>query len=228
MRTKIAAALAASAIVCVSAGAANAVTSTNILYDNLYEATAGATPYSDFTLGRLAQSFSTGAAAVSLGDVSVLLQADYADPPGDYGTVSLLADDSATPGAVLATLGTVDDGELSLTPTVYTFSGGQQLAADTRYWIEISGTDMSIGGWNSESDDSGAGVAGEYVFNANGVSSDSNGAYQMAVTAAPAIVSGAPEPTTWLLMMAGIGGAGLWLRRAKASLASRITALARS
>jgi hypothetical protein len=29
-------------------------------------------------------------------------------------------------------------------------------------------------------------------------------------------------------MMAGIGGAGLWLRRAKASLASRITALARS
>jgi len=39
----------------------------------------------------------------------------------------------------------------------------------------------------------------------------------MDVTAEAATISAAPEPSTWLLMMAGIGAAGLWLRRAKAS-----------
>jgi len=217
MRIKIAAAFAAVAIVGVSAGAAYATTSTDTLYDNLNESTQGADPYSDFVFGPLAASFSTGSTAVTLGTVSVLLQQDHADPPGDYATVSLLADDNTAPGALIATLGTVDDGQLNSPPTAYSFSGGEQLAADTRYWIEISGTDTSVGGWNFEGDSSGVGVAGEYFSNFNGVSANSNGAYQMDVTAEAATISAAPEPSTWLLMMAGIGAAGLWLRRAKAS-----------
>jgi len=214
MRLKMAAAFAAVAIVGVSAGAAYAATSAVTLYDNLSETTQGANPYSDFTLGPLANSFSTGSTAVTLGTVSVSLQEAFFDPPSDYATVSLVADDNNTPGAVLATLGTVYDGQLSFTPTTYSFSGGEQLTADTRYWIEISGTDSSVGAWTLDGDGAGTGVAGEYFSNVNGVYSSANGAYQMDVTAEAASVSAAPEPSTWLLMMAGIGGVGLWLRRA--------------
>jgi len=217
MRTKIAAAFAAVAIVGVSAGAAYATTGVDTLYDNLNETTQGANPYSDFTLGPLANSFSTGSTAVTLGTVSVMFQEVFADPPSDYATVSLFADNNSTPGALIATLGTVSDSQISSNSKIFSFNGGQQLAADTRYWIEVSGTDGSAGAWNLDGNNAGTGVAGEYFSNANGVSSDINGAYQMDVTAQTTAVSAAPEPSTWLLMMVGIGGAGLWLRRAKKS-----------
>ncbi len=39
---------------------------------------------------------------------------------------------------------------------------------------------------------------------------------------ATTMVSGAPEPSTWLLMITGIGGIGLMLRRVKAALGSPV------
>lgn len=214
MKTKMAVAFAAVAMMGASASAANAVTGGTVLYDNLDATTVGAGPYSDNQLGPIAASFSTGSSAVSLGTVSVLLQELLTDPPSDYATIALLGDDNTSPGAVIATLGTVYDSQLSFSPTTFSFSGGEQLAANTRYWIEITGTTYSVGAWNSAGDDSGTGVAGEYFSNFNGVAPDAAKAYQMEVTAAPAGVSAAPEPSAWLLMIAGVGGVGLLLRRA--------------
>jgi len=214
MKTKTAAAFVAVAMIGASAGAANAVTGGTILYDNLDTATVGAGPYSDNELGPIAASFSTGGAAVSLGTVSVLLQELLTDPPSDYATIALLGDDNTSPGAVIATVGTVYDSQLTFSPSTFSFSGGEQLAANTRYWIEITGTTYSVGAWNAAADDSGTGVANEYFSTFNGVAPNAAGAFQMEVTAEPAGVSAAPEPSAWLLMIAGVGGVGLLLRRA--------------
>jgi hypothetical protein len=43
------------------------------------------------------------------------------------------------------------------------------------------------------------------------------------VTLAPAPVSAVPEPATWALMILGLGGMGLMLRRARSSDGSRLT-----
>jgi hypothetical protein len=185
-----------------------------ILYDNL----GAQTYYQDHitdtgaqAFGPLYASFSTGAYSTALTDLKLRLGAD--DPAdGGFFTVSLLSDAGLSPGAVLASLGTVSDSALSSAQTSVIdmpISTAIHLAADTRYWIELSSDDTSAT-WAYSLDLGGPGVAGEYYDNAGGVypnnSSEWPGAYQMSVTAVP-------EPMSVALFASGLVGMGVIRRR---------------
>ncbi|MGH6992800.1 MAG: choice-of-anchor R domain-containing protein [Caulobacteraceae bacterium] len=194
-------------VVTVSAGAAT-------LYDNI-----GATPYDAEAIeayGPLAASFSTSSATTLTG-VEVLLY--LPEDPAATTTVDLLADNSTSPGTLIATLGTIDDSMLNGGDNPVSLATDQALAADTRYWIELTSNDDAIS-WDYAANPSGPGVAGEYWSDNRGVTQngyDDNGPFQMDLTAGAA---GVPEPATWALMVLGFGALGWALRRRGTGLAA--------
>lgn len=179
-----------------------------VLYNNLGAASTGTDPVAGF--GPLADSFSTGASAVSLDTLTLLVDGNAGS--GGSFTVNLLTDNNTSPGAVLAS-GTFSDSVLAGTLTPLTFTcNGCSLAADTRYWIQLADAGGTTTNWSWSSDISGVGVANEYFANSNGVfANNPNGPYQME------LIAGVPEPATWALMLAGLGiiGAGLRMNRRK-------------
>lgn len=189
----------------VTAGAlAASAAQAGALLDTLSSPPSGfADPVAD--LGPLADSFSTGASAVTLGSVSLLLGATPTD--GGSVTVSLLSDAGQSPGALIDTLGVIPDAALSSTGTVASVGGaGATLAANTRYWISVSTSDASSAVLSYTNASTGAGASGEVFANANGVFPDSEGPYQIRVLAAP-------EPAAWSLMILGAGLIGGAMRR---------------
>ncbi|QWF70473.1 VPLPA-CTERM sorting domain-containing protein [Methylomonas paludis] len=137
------------------------------IYDSLSAVSAGFNLVSNANFGPLADSFSTGANPFSLTDLQLALTSNDASTSGTV-TVSLFSDSDASLGSLLATLGTISDTSLSAyTPTTVDFAQSTpiQLAANTRYWIEVSATDDSSAGWSYTTDTTGTGVATE--FNAN-------------------------------------------------------------
>ena len=171
---------------------AGAAASATVLYDNLsapidgedFISAVGAT----FSVGPLADSFSTGGSAMSLTDLKVRVSGDPASN-GDVG-ISLLADNSASPGAFIATLGGIAAGSLG-SDLVYDFSLASPiaLAANTRYWIELTTTNVSAT-WPFSLDLSGTGVASEFFFSAGAPAPNFEGPYLMRVEAT------VPEPAT--------------------------------
>ncbi len=182
--------------------------------------------------GPLADSFSTGAGGFTLGQVDLNLGAGTGT-----GTVSvaLYSDNSTFPGAVLASLGSIAESSIVGATGVYSFSAFTpiSLAANTRYWIELTSTDTSASPgasamWNYAVDDTGTdagstNLSGEYFVNSNtsaasnvgtypnGSESDTNGPYVMTLSSLSTSPTSAPEPAT--LGILGIGMAGIRLVR---------------
>lgn len=188
----------------------------DILYNNLPASPSGADGVappiqSIIGLGPLANSFSTGATAVTLSDVKLLLE--ISPPPAGSITVTLLSDASMNPGAFLTTIGTWSDGSLSDIPAVIDFPTTYNLAAHTRYWVQVSTSDESSAEWLFSFDTSGPGVANEFTANANGVVPNSEGPYQMEVIAVPTVSTPEPSSLTFLFLGSlGLLGYG-WRRR---------------
>jgi PEP-CTERM motif len=179
-------------------------------------------------------SFQTGASAVRVSDIALLLNSIFSRP-GDTFTVSIsggvpLADVEFIPslglnvgpgGPALASV-TRPISDLSTNLTVEHFSGfdGLQLQANTFYWIDLtisgqSDADNASIGWGVTDDASGPGVAEEYnsseitdfTFFPNAPTPPPNNGgpiFQMEVSAAAA-----PEPSTWALMLMGLAGLGV-------------------
>ncbi|HEY1880240.1 MAG TPA: choice-of-anchor R domain-containing protein [Caulobacteraceae bacterium] len=186
-------------------GVASAAGAT-VLYDNLGAGSSGVDPASSF--GPLADSFSTGGGSFNLKAVTVLIDGTSTD--GGAFTVSLLADNSTSPGAVIVSTGSISDSVLDPTLTAETFDLSATLSPGTRYWIEISsvaGDVPSSLDWSWSLDTSGTGVAGEFFSNTNGVVANSGGPYQMFIS------DTVPEAPVWALLMAGFGALGAVLRR---------------
>jgi hypothetical protein len=147
---------------------------------------------------------------VGLADVKVLVLADTPTDGGSFN-VDLLADSATSPGATIATLGTVADSSLTGSLAVFdiTLATPIALAANTRYWIELAGGATS-GEWSYDAANTGIGVPSEYnyyggtVYNNNGFTP-----YQMQVN----VTGGVPEPATWAMLIVGLGLSGFALRR---------------
>ena len=181
----------------LSSTAANAT----YLYNNIDVSSGGTASASTLDNGSLGNSFSTGSAGYSLTSVDLLVLADDPSDGGSF-TVSLLNDSSIHPGSTIAT-DILNDSVLSTSLSILSAPFASiKLAADTRYWIELSTSTGSLE-WSFTGVNDGIGVANEYNFYAAAVSANQAFTpYQMSIGSA------APEPSTWALMLAGFAGLG--------------------
>jgi hypothetical protein len=180
------------------------------LYNSLGGASGGTDPTSGF--GPLANSFVTNGTPVALTDVKLLLT-NGGDPGHGTVAVSLLGDAHNHPGAVLANLGTINDTSLTSSLSVIDLSVSlpHELAANTRYWIELTGS-HSTAQWSWTMDTSGPGVSRGFFSNRAGVFGPSNGPYQMGINPG----TPAPEPSSLLAMgIGGVCGLGVLIRRSR-------------
>ena len=173
-----------------------------VLYDNISGASgavSGGSARIASTNAPLANSFSTGGQSTLLTDVGLLVLALNPSSGGSF-SVSLLSDNSTSPGVTLTTIATVDDSLLAATlgtfdyqlPTPY------PLAANTRYWIELD-SPSTTSEWSFTATNVGIGVDNEYVYYAGQVFANSAFTpYQMTVTTV------VPEPTTLGLCALGL------------------------
>jgi len=195
--------------------AAPGVWAQTTIYDNLsYATSAGASVWgSGSTTGMMADSFSTLSTDSSLTTVDLLLRR-YASSETGSTTIGLYADNSTSPGTLLAVLGTINDTTLSYgSYTEYSYNSTFSLASDTRYWIGITAPTADIVSWAEANDASGVGTSGEYFYwNSPPVAPNSEGPFGLSVSVTP---EATPEPST--LALASLGGLGiLWqLRRRK-------------
>lgn len=186
---------------------ASTASATNVdLYNNL-----AATSYGNDNIGSygsLADSFSTGSTGFHFTSLTLFL--DVASPSTGTITASLLSDSSTSPGTTLETIGTLSETGLTGPFADYSFSTAYLLAANTRYWIELSDSDNG-GFWSWSTDVSGTGVGNEFFANQGGVfANNPNGPYQMQVSGIPT-----PEPGTLVLMGSGLLTLAGRIRRSK-------------
>jgi hypothetical protein len=191
----------AAALLAFTAPLSNRATAAT-LYNNLSATSNGADPASGS--GPLYDSFSTGASAFNLSNFDLLIRASNPNDGGDFN-VSVRADNATSPGATIFTSGDFLDSSLSNLPSPIGFSFAPlALAANTRYWIELSSTGSVFWSWSL--DVSGLGVANEFFANSVGVSPNNpGGPYQMAVPS----LSQTPLPASWTTMLAGLAIFGL-------------------
>ena len=122
----------------------------------------------------------------------------------DQITVSLYSDNAGVPGDFIEVIGTFFDAAISTEPTTITLepSNPIALAANTRYWVQVTNSLTTTVRWVTLDNDGGTGVAPEFWYKNTGDSGSnvSGPAYQMAVfNEALAGVSGTGQvgsPTT--------------------------------
>lgn len=190
--------------------------STITLYDNTGAATDGADCVDYTSCGtspdseQLYDSFTSGGTSEQLVELNLILSGDSTSSGAVQ--VGLYSDDFTEPGALIANLGSVSDSALSNEAAEYDVSLAVDpiLAANTRYWIGLSGTTTAEWAWSL--DTSGPGVADEYYSNPDGTFPNSDGPYQMSVMVTETETP-TPEPASIFLIAAGAGLLGLLRRR---------------
>ncbi len=199
--------------------------------DVLFDSITGNTPTgsdpvlavtSGGSAGPLGNSFSTGAQGVYLPAVTLTLELN-ASTPGDLGSIqiSLWSDGGGTngPSTELAAFNSIEDSQLSSSAySLISVSSSQDiaLAANTRYWIELTSTDSSAS--LAYGADSGIGVSSEYFLNQYSsplVTSNAGGPYLMSV----AVV---PEPASVGLLAFGAFALAGFTRRRRDALADGV------
>jgi hypothetical protein len=135
---------------------------TRTLFDDIGSTVSGADALDGLLLQRPQyQEFFTGTTAVTLASIQFVLSATNT---GDGGTiaVNLYSTTGGAPGALVQTLGTINDSSLSTTAQTVTFnvSSSPTLTTGTQYWIELLGTGSSAS-WSYSTAATGTGVSGE-------------------------------------------------------------------
>ncbi len=201
------------ALAVISLALAPMTMSAGVIYDNLSVGSgavsggvAGVAP-APAAHGPLGDSFSTGGSAVNLTDVKLLLSASNPSD-GGFFAILLLSNNANSPGATLDTLSVLPDNFLTTTLSALEIAlfppSPIALAANTRYWIEVTSNDQGSAQWSFDATNVGTGVASEYnYFNGSALANSAFTPYQMEITVAPAS-SAVPEPATWTLLAAGL------------------------
>ena len=192
---------------------------------DLFNSIAGSTPSNADvveTNGPLYASFSTGGGTAVLNELQFVLIASGATGSVD---VSLFSSNESTspyptPLALIAGLGTIP----SITTDgyhTYSLTGlSQSLAANTRYWVELTATDGGFAQWAYTENTAGIGVIGEY-WQANYSSGPHPNAGDDAYFAFPyemAVRANVPLPATLPMFAGGAGllAALIWRRKKRA------------
>jgi hypothetical protein len=171
-----------------------------VLYDNLIYASMGSDPADPAVFGPLYNSFSTGTGGFSLSRIGLLIKSSDSD--GGSFTVNVLSGLNF-PDSTVFLAGTFLDSQLGSALSTFNVNFSPvSLAANTRYWVELSTTGSVQ--WAYEGDGAGTGVNGEFFQNQNGNFDNSNGPYQMQVS--DSTVSSVPETATWVMMILGFAG----------------------
>jgi hypothetical protein len=181
----------------------------DVLYDNLSVASAGADPANPSIYGPLYNSFSTGSSGFSLSEIGLSLQAQNTVDLGTF-TVTLLSGAAAyaDPTAIVFS-STFNDSQLLASLSTFDVNFSPiSLAADTRYWVELSSTGSVQ--WSYASDASGTGVSGEFSQNQGGTTlngptgDETQPPYQMLISDQQ--ISAVPELSSWMMMILGLMG----------------------
>lgn len=195
---------------CAVCGTASATT---LLYYNLADAS---TVYDQLT-STLYQSFTSGSTSLMMDDLQLNLLG--VTPYTGSFAIGLYSDASNTPNTLLLTIATEEDSSLTATAAVYDFPVADfTLSANTQYWIGLAPTavDAKWGGTTVQAGDTG--TAGQSIDIGGLVyPTNTNFAFLMSIDAVPATQSGVPEPSSGLLLGAGLVVAW-WARRAGAKM----------
>jgi hypothetical protein len=110
----------------------------------------------------------------------------------------------------------VPDSALTATPSAYDFplAVPYVLAANSRYWIELSSNTASTANWDFSTDVSGPGVATEFFFFGGTAYPNAGAPYQMQVNA-DAILNPVPEPSGLMVFAIGLSGLSFVLWRSR-------------
>ena len=141
------------------------------IYDNLGNPASGTG--SVFNSGPLYDSFTTPGAADTLNGLELALSGS-----GAAGTLTVGL--YSAPGALIATLGTIDETTISsgVHDYVLALSSNPLLAANTRYWIGLSDLGGASWAWSAGG---GVGVAGEFFASRYGTFPNAYGPFMMKV-----------------------------------------------
>jgi hypothetical protein len=215
---------------------ASAQAGTITLYDNLAQSTAGSLSVADPGFGGSGpaySSFSTGATAINLTDVTVRLYADNYDVGGV--SVNLFSDSGTFPGSQLAHIGSVSDqtifnataGTPADAAADFVFTTSFLLATNTRYWIQVGqdGAAFTYASWAYTDNTDGTGVTDEYrVMPPFGFAIPNTGfgvptSNIMGVTGDAAVVAATPLPGALPMFAGGAAVLGLLMRRRRSRAA---------
>lgn len=198
---------------CAACGTAGAST---LLYYNLADT---ATVYDQLT-STLYQSFTSGSTSLMMDDLQLNLLG--VTPYTGSFAIGLYSDSSNTPNTLLLSIATEEDSSLTATAAVYDFPvADYALSANTQYWIGLAPTtvDAKWGGATVQAGDTG--TSGQSIDLGGLVyPSNSNFAFLMSIDAVPLTQSGVPEPSSGLLLGAGLAVAW-WARRARAKILAK-------
>jgi hypothetical protein len=188
-------------VVCVAVAPSLSAYGDTIVFDSI----TGAAPAGSDSISALGPIYASFDSESNSGPISLLeLVLREPSPPDSQAIdVGLYADNSATPGALISTLGTISDSSLGSAYTVFTvnLTANPDLISNARYWIGLTSTGTAK--WAYTGDTSGAGVSGQYYSNSFGTLPDADGPYMMQVALSSTAV---PEPSAFFPL---IGTAGI-------------------
>ncbi len=144
--------------------------------------------------------------------------------PAGSITVALYSNAGGNPGSLIGPIGTLSDSALTASPAQYDFplSSPIPLAAHTRYWVGVTTSTTSQGGWDWSSSGAGTEISSEFFW-VDGGPAIANGTnpYIMQVNVSEnAAPSPTPAPASLLLMLTAVGLGGLYLARRRFSKAA--------